>query len=80
MGVIEEAWLSYSASVIPATAHASQRSESRRAFYAGAQALFSGIMRGLDEDHEPTPEDLAHVDKIAKELDAHWKAVAGGRA
>lgn len=48
-----------------------QEERERRAFFAGAQHLFSAIMNsGLDEGAEPTEADLVRVDNIAKELKA----------
>jgi hypothetical protein len=45
--------------------------EARRAFFAGAQHLFSSIMNfGLDEGTEPTESDLRRMDAIARELKA----------
>jgi hypothetical protein len=37
--VLSQAWLSYELQVLPANAPKTQRVETRRAFYAGAQAL-----------------------------------------
>jgi hypothetical protein len=45
-----------------------QREECRRAFYAGAMALWSAMMGGLTEDREPTLEDQAHFEALAGEL------------
>lgn len=48
----------------------------RRAFFAGAQHLFSSIMNsGLDEDAEPTDADLRRMDNIANELKKFEKEV-----
>lgn len=77
---LKEAWLSYAAQVIPPTAPAVQRVECRRAFYAGAHAIFQELMRGLDPGTEPTARDLARVDMLDQELRAFQADVAGGRA
>lgn len=42
--------------------------ETRRAFYAGAQHLFSTIMHMLDPGDDPTADDLTRMDLIDKEL------------
>jgi hypothetical protein len=50
-----------------------QREEMRKAFFAGAQHLFSAIMSVLDPGTEPTEKDLARMDKIHNELEAFSK-------
>jgi hypothetical protein len=67
--IIELGWLSYLAVVIPADAGDVQVSESRLAFFAGAQHLFSSIMNILDPGTEPTEQDLRRMDRINNELD-----------
>lgn len=59
-----------------------QRRDMRRAFYAGASALFNAILEGLDPDpgHEPTHADLHRMDSISAELDEWWRELAAGRA
>lgn len=68
MKLIEAAWLSYLREVIPAGAPTVQIVESRRAFYAGAQATFRGIVRMLDPGVEPTDADLAKMHALDAEL------------
>lgn len=55
-GLIEREWESFLA-ILPKDAHPIQISECRRAFYAGAQALFAGIITGLSPGTEPTEAD-----------------------
>jgi len=64
----EVQWLTYQAEVIPQNASAIQIKESRRAFYAGAQALLGLQMTFSQGDAEPTEQDLAMMDAIAGEL------------
>lgn len=55
---------------MPPTASQTQIRETRKAFYAGAIALFS-ILLGKDLDHqekEPTANDLKVMDEINEEL------------
>lgn len=73
-------WTAYAEQVIPEHAPLVQRIESRRAFYAGAQALLGLISGGLDADHEPTALDVAYLDALNHELTAFGRAVGGGRA
>lgn len=65
--VLKSLWLTYKA-ILPNTAGATQIIETRRAFYAGADALFRSLLVSLDEDHEPTEADLMKMDDIDAEL------------
>lgn len=64
----------------PIAAERIQRQETRRAFYAGAQAVITIISSNLSEDREPTAEDFALMDSIAKELADFSEAVRQRRA
>lgn len=75
--MIEEAWKDYEAKVIPADASEIQRTESRRAFYAGAVTVFGGVVGGIKGDGgAPTPADLALLTNCANELKAYRAEVA----
>lgn len=81
MKVIEADWHSYERQVIPASAPDVQRSESRKAFYAGAICLFHSIISMLDPGEEPTEADLRKMDAIDQELKEYAlevRAQAGG--
>lgn len=56
----------------------SDADELRYAFFAGAQHLFATIMAVMDEDREPTPRDMAIMDKINHELE-DWRKQAALR-
>ena len=71
-GVIATAWQSYLASVIPPDASDVQKLESRLAFYAGAAALWKGLMTVLESGAEPTEADLALMESIQTELTDFW--------
>lgn len=70
---IEQGWLAYAEQVIPAGASEVQQVECKRAYYAGAAALFVGILTALDAGSEPTENDLARMDDLRAELD-EWLA------
>ena len=78
--LIEAAWLSFERQVIPPTAPDVQRQEMRRAFYAGAQALFTGILGMLDPGTEPTEADLGKMDAVQAELLTFAESVRNGLA
>lgn len=64
------AWLSYDA-LLPATAGETQRRETRRAFYAGAQALLGIACNAIVVDEkEPTDEELQVLPRLQLELEA----------
>lgn len=77
---IEAAWLSYRRDVVPNDADAVQITESRRAFYAGAQTLFSLVMANVSSDAEPTDADLQFMEDVTEELQQFPNEVRSGRA
>lgn len=74
------AWREYRTKVIPLEAPAIQAQESRRAFYAGAQALLGLLLNVMEPGTELTAADLKVMDEIAAELTAFSQAVREGRA
>jgi hypothetical protein len=73
--IIEANWVGYRAMVVPRGAGPVQVEECRRAFFAGAQALFASIMTILDPGAEPTDADLKRMDAINDELRAFAASV-----
>lgn len=67
--LIEAGWVSLRLAIFPDGASKEQLTEMRKAFFAGAQHLFSSIMTILDEDREPTETDMKRMSLIADELD-----------
>lgn len=69
MKVIEAGWQDYRRQVVPANAGPIQVEECKRAFYAGAVALFSTLVEGVSPDRdEVTPEDEALMESVAAEI------------
>lgn len=66
--MIKHHWLSYRREVVPPQAGEVQVEECRRAFYAGALAVWSSIMSGLSEGSEPQPTDEALLASIQAEF------------
>ena len=64
--LIEAGWVALRLTCIPDNAPAVQLHEMRLAYMAGAQHVFSS----MDEDREPTENDLAKLDLLHKELAA----------
>lgn len=68
--LIEAGWQAYRMLCIPPDAPDIQVSESRLAYFFGAQHLFASIMGILEEGAEPTDADLQRMDSINSELEA----------
>lgn len=68
--LIEAGWVSLRLAAIPPNAPAIQLQEMRLAFMAGAQHLFASMIGMLDEDREPTEDDMKRMDLIHQELEA----------
>jgi len=77
---IAELWDSYAEEVLPRSAGAVQRAETRRAFYAGANALFEAFIDGLTEGSEAEEEDMRALDQLREDLAAFKRDVEEGRA
>lgn len=65
---VEAAWHSFS-QVIPLGAGPTQRREMKKAFYAGAFAMFAELVNGVDDEPDVTPSDMSMMDEIHKELE-----------
>lgn len=69
--LIERAWLSYLARVVPKNAGPEQVKGSRQAFYSGATILFSILTseQFFDKGETETVDDLAKMQMIQDEVD-----------
>lgn len=72
-------WTSYEA-ILPATAGDVQRTETRRAFYAGAQALLAVLAQGISDASEITEADADLMTSVDSELQQFALDVREGRA
>lgn len=68
--LIEAGWQAYRMLSIPPNAPDIQVSESRLAYFFGAQHLLASIVGVLDSGAEPTADDLRRIELISNELDA----------
>ena len=68
---IEAGWESYRSMVIPKDAPDIQIRETRQAFYAGSALLWQSLMLFLDNDVEPTTDDMQRMEDIQVEIDAY---------
>jgi hypothetical protein len=78
--LLANAWQSYATRVLSPQASNNQRIETRRAFYAGAQAFFSAVMEALDPSPKVMDSDVAAIGSMDQELQAFANDVKEGRA
>jgi hypothetical protein len=67
--LIEAGWIGLRLALKLEDAPKVQLEEMKKAFFAGAQHLFSSIMTILDEDKEPTDADMKRMSLISDELE-----------
>jgi hypothetical protein len=77
--LFEKAWERYAKFAVHPQASGAQKRETRRAFYAGAIALFDTIMKRMTPDAEVTEEDTQALDNLARELEAFSEDAIAGR-
>ena len=76
-GHVEKLWESYRA-IVPVEASHAQVLETKRAFFAGALAMWNAAMGNLfEEGDEPTDQDMRRMGEIQDELEAFGRS--GGR-
>lgn len=78
--LLDAHWRSFAESVLPVNAPMVQRMEMRRAFYAGARALLTGIMTNLGGGDDATPGDLSLMNGLVAELRQFERDLREGRA
>ena len=61
-GTIGESWASYLAAVVPPGAGEAQREESKRAFYAGAAAMFGDMLEACELEEGAAAARLEALD------------------
>lgn len=75
-----EMWSGFAETVIPfAPKGGTQYEEMRKAFYSGALCLFNWFMVQMDEDREPTANDLDRVSAIESEIRGFLTTLGGER-
>lgn len=79
MRTIADQWASYEAEVLPATAGETQRIETRRGFYAGAQALLA-LINSVSIDDVSEDQGAAMIEQLHQELMAFSRDVQARRA
>lgn len=77
---IAEQWRSYEREVLPPTAGQLQRQETRRSFYAGAQAMVEIVLHGVSDEPEMTDDDEQPLTRLHAELEQFAADVKRGAA
>ena len=80
MKTIKEKWESYLKDVMPESAGAIQLLETRRAFYAGAHALFTLMSENVSQGDDVTAQDEAFMETIPRELAEFVADINRGKA
>jgi hypothetical protein len=76
----QEQWKQFSQQLHLEESPATQRTEMRRAFYAGAQAILFRVIQVLAPESEPTEADLQIMKDLEQELLAFFMLVKAGLA
>ncbi len=76
--IVEGGWRAYELLGGLKNAPETQRKECRKAWFLGAQHLFSCVLGMLDEDAEPTTQDLERMSKLDAELRKFIEEIKGG--
>lgn len=77
--LMEAGWIGLRLATGLEFAPADQLREMRMAFFAGAQHVFHTIMTIMDEDSEPTEDDLRRMELIDAELQAFIRDFTGAK-
>lgn len=77
---LAQQWASYRERVVPPDAGELQVQECRRAFYAGAKAVWRALLLLDSGTEDATDEDLARMEGIGVELEEFGEDVKAGRA
>lgn len=78
--IVAEQWKSYAKSTLPTDCSLVQRTETKRAFYAGAQGVLFGIMEAMTPTADAEDGDVQMLQDIHDELLEFGRDVKEGRA
>ena len=78
--LMAEQWDHFARAVLAEGTSPIQRREMRRAFYAGAQGMFHGVIVALTLGHGPTDADVDLLQGVVSELNDFAELVKAGRA
>lgn len=77
--LMAEQWDEFS-KILPSNCSVVQKTEMRRAFYAGAQSIIYKLMNSFDAGSGPSDTDVTLMDDLTTELNEFADSVAMGRA
>lgn len=77
--LIADAWRDFEIQIVPLDASEVQRTECRRAFYAGAISMWSSLLSMLDPGVDPTENDMKAMDGVKAEIDQYAEDLRAGR-
>lgn len=77
---LAEQWTEFELSTGVATTSLIQRTEMRRAFYAGAASFLDAMLHGFTQNEEPEQEDYDYLNALTDEMEQFGRDIAAGRA
>lgn len=77
---VTEQWNSFAQIVLPKECSDLQRKEMRRAFFAGAVALWEIFFRGLTDGDDVNPQDLEKMADLQAEFGLYLERLKRGAA
>jgi hypothetical protein len=77
---LAEQWTEFELSTGVAATSVVQRTEMRRAFYAGAASFLDAMMRGFTQNTEPEQEDYDYLNSLTDEMEQFGRDIIAGKA
>lgn len=77
---LAEQWTEFELSTGVAATSIVQRTEMRRAFYAGAASFLDAMLHGFTANTEPEQEDHDYLDSLTNEMEQFGRDIIAGRA
>jgi hypothetical protein len=78
--LMAEQWDQFARAVLPKGCSIEQRTETRRAFYAGAAGILFRVIMAFAPENDVTDDDLQIMTDLRDELDQFSEMVKQGRA
>lgn len=75
---IQEKWNEFSKLVLPPGCPDVQRTEMRRAFYAGMEGFLQIMLGGMEPGPDPSANDLKMMDELDEELKDFYERMKKG--
>jgi hypothetical protein len=77
---VAAAWAAFDAMVFDGSVTSASKTQARRVFYGGAQAILDILLAGLDPENKVTEGDVDRMEALSDELRRFGEDVEAGRA